>query len=325
MRLMAEFAADKGMAASDCLRDTGVPFSALSDPNATATGAQELQLVRNLLSHFSDEPGLGLQVGSRYHFTSFGALGFALMSSSSVRSALDVALGYFPLTFAFTRFKVEDRATETRLVIDDAAVPTALRRFMVERDSSALVTVQRDLFPEMSVLTSASFQFSAPDYADMFTQYLGVAPAFDAPLNVAVLNREVISRPLPLANALAQQAAIEQCRQLLDERIARTKLSAQVRERLARSAMRMPEMDEVATELCLTVRTLRRRLRDEGTSFTELRDEARCALAREWLRGSKLSVAQVAERLGYAEATSFINAFKRWTGETPHVFRRHKD
>ncbi|MDF1780196.1 MAG: AraC family transcriptional regulator [Alcanivoracaceae bacterium] len=322
---MAEFAADKGMEAGDCLRDTGVAFAALSDPNATVTGTQELQLIRNLLRHFPDEPGLGLQVGSRYHFTSFGALGFALMSSPSVRSALDVALGYFPLTFAFTRFKVEDSATATRLVIDDAAVPMPLRRFLVERDSSALVTVQRDLIPDMSVLTSASFQFSAPEYAEMFEQYLGVLPEFDAPLNVAMLNRDVISLPLPLANALTQQAAIDQCRQLLDERIARTQLSAQVRERLARGAMHMPEMENVANEMCLTVRTLRRRLRDEGTSFIELRDEARCALAREWLRGSKLSVGQIGERLGYAEATSFINAFKRWTGETPHVFRRHTD
>jgi hypothetical protein len=47
-------------------------------------------------------------VGTRYHFTTFGPLGMALMSSASIREALDLALTYFTLTFAFTRFDVSD-------------------------------------------------------------------------------------------------------------------------------------------------------------------------------------------------------------------------
>ena len=83
----------------------------------------------------------------------------------------------------------------------------------------------------------------------------------------------------------------------------------------------MPDMEEVANALHLTVRTLRRRLREEGTSFAQLRDEVRMALAEALLAGPRLSMEQIAERLGYVDATSFGNAFKRCRARTPCSFR----
>ncbi len=47
----------------------------------------------------------------------------------------------------------------------------------------------------------------------------------------------------------------------------------------------------------------------------------RLALADEYLAGPRLSIDQIANRLGYAESTSFINAFRRWHGVTPHAYR----
>ncbi|WP_373875756.1 helix-turn-helix transcriptional regulator [Pseudomonas juntendi] len=72
----------------------------------------------------------------------------------------------------------------------------------------------------------------------------------------------------------------------------------------------------------MTPRTLRRRLIDEDTTFLKLCDEVRYALAREFLREYVLSVEQISARLGYIDPTSFIKAFKRWTGETPLSYRK---
>jgi len=77
-----------------------------------------------------------------------------------------------------------------------------------------------------------------------------------------------------------------------------------------------------ATGLGLSVRTLRRRLGEEGASYFGLCDEVRGAIAERLLTGSRLQVEQIAETLGYSESASFIHAFKRWTGESPHAFRR---
>lgn len=281
-------------------------------------------MVRNLVEQLQTVPALGMQAGSRYHFTAFGALGFAIVSSPTARSAFDVALGYFHLTFAFTHFKVADTQDETILTLDDAGIPQDLQRFIVERDLRALITVQRDLFSFNYPLKRLSFRFSRPDYAKDYVDIYGVEPLFDAPYNEAVMERSVMLLPLPQANSLAQQAAVEQCRAMLDARKARTLMAKQVRDRLARNTAQTASMEVIASELCMTPRTLRRRLLDEKTTFAELRDEVRYTLADEWLSGSDLSVEHIAEMLGYAEATSFINAFKRWTGCTPHAYRLRK-
>ena len=69
---------------------------------------------------------------------------------------------------------------------------------------------------------------------------------------------------------------------------------------------------------------LRRRLEEEGTSFRALLDEVRETHAEELLTRGAVPVEDVAFRLGYAEASSFIHAFKRWKGVTPTAFLRRR-
>ena len=203
MRLMAELAADHGMPLSASLTGTGVTQKDLDDPSVIVTAHQELRMIRNLVEHLPDVPGLGMLVGSRYHFTAFGSLGFAIVSSPTARSALDVALGYFHLTFAFTHFRVMDTQGESMLTLDDTGIPADLQRFIVERNLRALVTVQRDLFSFNAPLKRLSFRFSRPSYAQDYVEIFGVEPVFDAPINEAVMDRSVMLLPLPQANSLA--------------------------------------------------------------------------------------------------------------------------
>lgn len=324
MRLMAELAHSHGMALQKSLMGTGVGEPGLDDPALLVTAHQELRLIRNMVESLPQVPALGLEAGSRYHFTAFGALGFAAVSSPTVRSALDVALGYFQLTFAFTHPKVVDTDIETILTLDDTGIPKDLRRFVVERDLRALVTVQRDLFSLSPPLKRLSFSFGPPPHPVDYLGVFGVEPVFNAPFNQAVMDKAVMQMPLPQANDLALRTAVAQCRKLLDERKTRPMLAGQVRDMLAANTAHIASMDAVASTLCLTARTLRRRLQQEHTTYAELRDEVRQTLAEEWLSGSSLSVEHIAEMLGYAEATSFINAFKRWTGRTPHAYRLGK-
>jgi AraC-like DNA-binding protein len=80
-------------------------------------------------------------------------------------------------------------------------------------------------------------------------------------------------------------------------------------------------MEMVADRLATTVRTLHRRLHAEGVSFTQILDDVRCNLAKEYLRSTKLSVDDISELVGFSEAANFRHAFHRWTGSTPANFR----
>ena len=322
MWLMTELGIDHGLSARTCLAGTGLKEQDLTDPAVVVSAKQELRLISNLIDHLGDVPGLGIEAGRRYHFTAFGALGFAMVSSPNARSALDIALRYFQLTFAFTRFHVEEKGDETHITLDDSSLPDAIRAFVVERDSSALVTVQRDLFSSRPGLNNLHFSFPEPANTDLYEAFYGIRPLFGAMSNTAIMSTAAIMEPLSQSNELALKAAEDQCRILLDRHRLRDGMAAKVRDHLVRYGAQMPDMSVVSSELCMTPRTLRRRLQEEGTTFINLRDEVRLALAEEFLTGIALSVEQIAERLGYSEPTCFINAFKRWTGKTPLVYRK---
>jgi len=322
MRLMTDLGIDHGLSVNTCLAGTEIKEQDLNDPSVIVSAKQELRLISNLIKHLGDIPGIGIEAGKRYHFTAFGALGFAMVSGPNARSAIDVSLRYFHLTFAFTRFHVQDKGDETHVTLDDSSLPEAVRAFVVERDSAALVTVQRDLFSSRPGLHGVYFTRPEPADTQVYEAFYGVKPVFGALSNRAILSRAALMEPLSQGNALAFKAAEDQCTALLDRHKSRVGLAAKVRDHLARNGANMLDMDAVANALSMTTRTMRRRLIDEHTSFVKLRDEVRLALAEEFLTGFKLSIEQIAERLGYSEPTCFINAFKRWTGKTPHVYRK---
>jgi AraC-like DNA-binding protein len=81
-------------------------------------------------------------------------------------------------------------------------------------------------------------------------------------------------------------------------------------------------LEGTAASLAMSPRTLQRRLRDEGTSFRTVHDDARREIASDFLADSSLSISEVADRLGFADVSSFDTAFKRWTGRTPRAVRR---
>ncbi|MNR32814.1 HTH-type transcriptional regulator VirS [compost metagenome] len=81
-------------------------------------------------------------------------------------------------------------------------------------------------------------------------------------------------------------------------------------------------LEQVATELCMSKRTLQRRLQELDLEFAELVEEIRQALAIELVRQSPRSLTDIAQQLGYNEASSFTRAFRRWTGLSPREFRQ---
>jgi AraC-like DNA-binding protein len=321
MRILTEFGMDQGIRAQALLAGTGVGEAELGDPACTVSGRQELRLMRNLVERLGNVPALGIEAGKRYHFTAFGALGLAFASSPTLRGALGIGQRFSELTFGFARIMLEDTVRETRVTIDDSQIPGELRRFIVECTTAAMISVAKDLVWSEPPLLHVSFRFSAPGTVEHYERFYGVKPSFNSSANVLALDRTRLERPLAQANEHVLRLAEEHCRKLLEIGRSRTGLASRVRDRLEAHITPMPGMEEIANGLHLTARTLRRRLREESTSFAQLRDEVRMALAEALLAGPRLSMEQIAERLGYADATSFVNAFKRCRGRTPHNFR----
>jgi len=326
--LMARFAAEHGVPMEDVLHGSGITPAAATDPGTQIDAHQELAVVRNLVRRLGHRQALGIEVGRRYRLSTFGIFGFACLSSQTLRDVISFALRYWDLSFAFAIPVVEITDGRLRLELRDDDVPEDVRRFAVERDIAAIFTVLRELLTEPVGLLSQRFRFPAPPEGELaaYRDVLGVRPEFGARDNVGYLDGALLDRPLPKADPRTVAECEAVCRELVARKRARTGLSQQVRARLLRlgalEAGIDAGMEAVARDLHISVRTLRRRLAEDGTSYRELRDEVREALAEELLATGALSVSDVAIRLGYAEATSFIAAFRRWKGMTPAAYAR---
>ncbi|HAT32227.1 MAG TPA: AraC family transcriptional regulator, partial [Janthinobacterium sp.] len=129
--------------------------------------------------------------------------------------------------------------------------------------------------------------------------------------------------PVPNADVSLYPVLQQHAEQLLSRRaLAGGGLGAQVRaaiiRNLSRGQVRLPA---IADELKLSPRTLQRKLSESGASFQQVLDEARFALAKDYLRQPGLSLVDIAFLLGYQEQSAFTHAFKEWAGANPGAYR----
>jgi AraC-like DNA-binding protein len=102
-----------------------------------------------------------------------------------------------------------------------------------------------------------------------------------------------------------------------------TSLTERIRRLLRRSlAGELPSLEAVGQSLAMTPQTLRRRLRDEGQGYQSIKDDLRRDVAIEYLGLPDLTLLDIANRLGFSEASTFHRAFKGWTGVSPGAYRQ---
>ncbi|WP_373388164.1 AraC family transcriptional regulator [Pseudomonas alcaligenes] len=322
VQLISQYGLDLGLPLDICLQDTGLDWALLADPGAEITAEQELQLAHNLVRACDDRPGLGLKLGRRYRLNSYGIWGFALLSSPTFRDAASLGLRYLDLTYAFHGMRVEESGDEVNLWLDDAQVPLELRRFLLERDLAGMLQVLRELFGGDPPLLRVELRLPAPSDTEPYREELGLLPLFGQAHNRIAFPRQLLDLPLAGANPQAVRLCEEQCQRLLARRNQRSGLAGRIRGLLLERPGRLPDMQQVASSLHMSSRTLRRRLEAEGCHFRQLLDEVRQALAEELLATGGLTLEEIAERLGYGEVSNFIHAFKRWKGKAPRQFQR---
>lgn len=131
----------------------------------------------------------------------------------------------------------------------------------------------------------------------------------------------MLSLPLIMANPDAVQNALA----LLDKELASRAISQnndfvpRVRSVLeTRTTLPYPSLNEVASILCVSDRTLKRRLKEADTSFQAILDNVRQRQAIELMNAGQLSLQTIALRIGYTDPATFSRAFKRWTGQSPN-------
>ena len=160
---------------------------------------RELQLIANLIEALPDVDDLGLQAGRRYHLTTYGAWGYAILSSATVRQAAELGLRYHGLTYAFTRISLSLDDAIASLHFDDSALPPALHDFIVQRDMLGALVVVRELLDSALPLLALELRQPAPADVSPFIAAFGQVPRFGAPRNRMGFAADLLDNPLPRA------------------------------------------------------------------------------------------------------------------------------
>lgn len=134
--------------------------------------------------------------------------------------------------------------------------------------------------------------------------------------------KEYLDFPIITANYEIQTLLINKINQLQNPNELMGSLSKRIFNYLiANSYLYSLSIEAVAGNFNVSVRTLQRKLKDEGASYIQIVEEVRKSLAIHYMQNTTSSVKEISIILGYAEPSAFVRAFKKWTGETPTGYR----
>jgi AraC-like DNA-binding protein len=280
------------------------------------------RLVMAVLQAWVDASGdheVGLRAGSSMEAGDLDTIEHAARSCATVRECLELVGRYVHLVHEAVEISIVDygeHALWRCRVTDGVPQPRAANDFVVV----AAARFGRRCAQVDGVAREVHFMHSAPADTSVYSAFTGALLKFDMPHNGFVVSRNFLAGPTRGANPRLHAVFDKYARELSERAAVGTRNRARdaIVERLGSGEMCM---EAVAAALAMSVPTLRRRLEDEGTTFTDLVDEVRRDLAERYLRDPQRSIGEIATLLGFAHAPAFHKAFRRWKGVTPSEHR----
>jgi AraC-like DNA-binding protein len=154
-----------------------------------------------------------------------------------------------------------------------------------------------------------------------YADYFGCPVYFDHDFNGIEIMQSLLDIPLITVDDIINQALCHQADNMLSNIIEQSPIESINQFIINQLPLGVPEIDDAAKQLGLSVRTLQRKLSDNQLNFTSMIDKIRKELALSYLKNTNTKVIYIAQMLGFSEQSAFQRAFKRWTGQTPKQCR----
>jgi AraC-like DNA-binding protein len=317
----------EGVPLADALNGVDLSESDISSPKTRVSLNQIIECYRNA-NKISHDPRFAYQAGLRFHVSTYGMYGFAILSSVSFRQTVRFAVSYHTLATPTTEISFKEHNGSgiwTIAPVSHPRVDATLYRFLVELQFGSHVSLHRDVMGPSFAPQEIHVTYTPPADAEKYPAIFGCNVLFGQSENRLLFDAAWLDAAPQLGNKTTYSSLARLCDELLQELQLHVGLGGKVREILLVNLAQPTSFDAVAKHLNMTPRTLRRRLREENTSYRELIDELRMHVAIKYLRDTELTIEDIADSLGFSEAANFRHAFHRWTGRTPQEFRRTLD
>lgn len=269
------------------------------------------------------EPETALRAGQRQQISNYGAYGYALATSETLADAWRVGRDFFNLSGSMFRvsFEVDNGVGIWRSHDPESLGPLLpfIAEYWRSSQSRVLALVLGRRFPTLRM----QFPYPPPQHAQAYRQVFGCPVSFHCDSMEWHFDASVLSEPCVLADPDTARLCEHFCRHLVERSDGGSPLQREImRACVGNLAGASVQARVIARSLNMSVRTMYRRLQEEGISFSSLLDRLRRSLALEYLRNTELPVEEIGARCGYSDVANFRKAFKRWTGRAPSSYRR---
>jgi AraC-like DNA-binding protein len=270
------------------------------------------------------DPAFGLQVARCWHPANLGVLGYAWLSSSTLRTGLRRLERYHRLIGERGTSEIEEVPQGIKVRFwanrgDPAKVPVAA----VAVDMALALVLDMCRMNAGAALrpVAVSLRRKTPEFTSPYERFFGCPVQFGAAENTFLLSREDADSLLPSSNK--QLATVFD--KMLGEELARldksdvvTRCRVAVLECLTSGEV---SEEDTAKQLHMSPRTLQRKLAEAKLTYQQLVDDTRKDLALRYIDDAKRSISDITFSLGFSQPSAFTRAFKRWTGATPTDYR----
>lgn len=266
-------------------------------------------------------PCFGLQAGHLWHPAYMHALGYAWMSSSTLRTALQRMVRFIHIVnqgASIQLTETEDSLSVQWVVENDEDTPA----WASEIRLSVLLAMCRANYGQKLNPTSVNFMHTRPDCAGKYYEYFRAPVHFSTAENSLTLALKDVEKELsssnPLMSQVHDQIMVNYLAGINDDDIIE-RVKSEIIDQLPDG--RVSDI-KIAESLFMSSRTLQRRLQNADTSFKTVLTEVRQDLAMKYIRDSRLTLTELSFQLGFSEMSAFSRAFKQWTGESPKGYRK---
>jgi AraC-like DNA-binding protein len=320
-RALIAYAAARDQPTDEWLRCAGLTLEQLEDPDARLAPATIFTLWRQAYGA-SNDPALALHVAERLPRGAYRAVEYLAAHAPTLGAAYSKIADYFSVIDATTELVIDSEAEHVqfgprRVSADPSTYPA------IEYMLAACHLRVRDMTGVEHRPIAIDFAASPQPHTEEIERVFGCAVHWNADAHRLWFKVDDWNKPTTQPDP-ALLTVLEDHARILRERHPSSTSLLQTLDQVLEGAWQSgePTLDATARSLGMSSRSLQRRLREEGSAFSERVDDARRRATLRWLRCPEVSLAEVAYLVGFKEQASLTRAVQRWTGHSPRELRR---
>lgn len=306
-------------ACAQVLHKAGIDAKLLTEPSARVPATTYARLWR-LLARRTDDEFFGMDPRK----LKSGSLAFlcrAAMAQPTVATGLETGLGFLSLMLEQLPAQLVRQQSLAEIVLLEPE-PEPRRAFTYFTYWMIVHGVACWLAGRRIPILAIELRCSAPDFCDDYLVMFSDNLRFDRPRTRMIFSADCLDLPIKRSAEELKRFLAHAPANILVKYRDPDSLATRIKHDLRHMPPdTWPETERLAASLCISASTLRRRLAEEGQTYQGLKDSVRKELAIVWLAEAQISFAEIAERLGFADASSFYKAFRKWSGSNPGHYR----